>query len=643
MQSKKSSSKGALLSTTLLKKNLTRFWPLWGGASLVGSVMPLYLLLNLLSPFSSGSVQARDIALLLYGFFAIAVPGITLVYAVLCAMTVWSYLYNSRSVGMLHSLPVDRRCLFLTNTLSGLAMMLLPYVVVGAFTVLVCLFFGILPVVAALQVAAGVLGLSIFYFATATLCAHLTSHIFALPAFYFVGHFFAVGFQWLISSFATNFIFGYTGGAAPAWVRFFSPTVFLNCLDWNSQGEEGMPVLEGLWAVGVYTLIGFALLALAFLLYRRRHSESAGEVVAYRALKPIFRYGVALASALTLGQLLYEILWRMPFQNGIYAQIVPMGICMALAGILGYYVASMLLKKSLRVFRGDWQGPVTVAAAIVILCGCVSLDLFGIASAVPQAGEVEEVSLSFNYADTPITCQEGDALLEEVLALHRTLVDQESAIRTDANTLMAGAYLDDAPEARGLHLIFHYTLDSGKVLHRSYALYVDQALWEDESTYAGAVNRLFHSPETREHLYRIPEGGVLTMGYYDFYNLYDGGDDYEDYYGELTQDQAKAVHEALLLDAREGNIPDMDPFYSAASLGTLQIEYFVRVQREDSNNTSTDSIYLELYDTMTHTLRALEDVGALPVPTDGNFYTMPLPDPEAEEYVVVPLPSTEQA
>ena len=77
--------------------------------------------------------------------------------------------------------------------------------------------------------------------------------------------------------------------------------------------------------------------------------ECAGDVVAFRWLRPVFRYGVALASALTLGQLLYEILWRMPFQTGAYAQMLPMGVCMVIAAILGYYIASMLLKKSLRV------------------------------------------------------------------------------------------------------------------------------------------------------------------------------------------------------------------------------------------------------------------------------------------------------
>lgn len=640
MQSKKSSSKGALLSATLLKKNLSRFWPLWGGASLAGCVLPLYLLLNLLSPYySNRHATPSMMAQSLYGVFCYAVPIISLLYAILCAMVVWSYLYNARSVGLMHSLPVDRRCLFLTNTLSGLAMMLLPYVIVGSFTVLICIGFHILPPLAVLKVAVGIMGLSIFYFATATLCAHLTSHIFALPVFYFIGHFFAVGFHALISNFAANFIFGYVGGSAPDWVQFFSPTVFLTngvlnmgYIPPESLDAEGTYVLNGMWAVGVYTLIGIALLAAAFLLYRLRHSESAGEVVAYRALKPIFRYGVALASALTLGQLLYEILWRMPFQTGAYAQMLPMGVCMVIAAILGYYIASMLLKKSLRVFRGDWQGPVTVAALIVILCGCVPFDLFGIASAVPAEGDIREVSVSLNYSSGDLLLQSGDPLMADALALHEAIIQNQDAIRADSDALRDAVYgsYDETADRQGLRLRFAYNLQSGRTFYREYYLAMSREDWETAGTYANAVNTFFNRPDTQAAMYSLPEGGTITMGYADFYNMVADTQEayWEDYYGELDQAQAEAVYEAVLQDAREGNIKETDPFDPAEVLGNLSFDYTIsrRPQTGDSDGYS-NSIYglnINVYETMEHTIQALEDVGAFPVPTDEKtFYTLP--------------------
>ena len=77
------------------------------------------------------NVSVRDFGYALYATDVYAVPAVTAGYAILCAMAVWGYLYNSRSVGLMHTLPVDRTGLFVTNTLSGLAMMLIPYAVVG--------------------------------------------------------------------------------------------------------------------------------------------------------------------------------------------------------------------------------------------------------------------------------------------------------------------------------------------------------------------------------------------------------------------------------------------------------------------------------------------------------------------------------
>ena len=107
--------------------------------------------------------------------------------------------------------------------------------------------------------------------------------------------------------------------------------------------------------------MGVALLALAWVLYARRRSESAGDVVAVGWMKPVFRFGIAALTALLGGQALYALFWS-SFQDGAYYDALPMVVCMLVAGTIGYYAASMLLAKSLRVFRGSWKGLVLVAA-----------------------------------------------------------------------------------------------------------------------------------------------------------------------------------------------------------------------------------------------------------------------------------------
>ncbi|MFR6041856.1 MAG: hypothetical protein ACLUHL_10835, partial [Dysosmobacter welbionis] len=136
-------------------------------------------------------------------------------------------------------------------------------------------------------------------------------------------------------------------------------------------------------------------------------------------------------SALTLGHLLYEVLWAALFQKGDYADPVPMAVCMAVTGAVGYYAASMLLEKSLRVFRGSWRGVLAVCAGVVLLCALVSMDVFGVESRIPGMDQVETVEFSGSGMEyVTLSAQTDQELVEKVLALHRAIVEDRDYIRS---------------------------------------------------------------------------------------------------------------------------------------------------------------------------------------------------------------------
>ena len=236
-------SKTSFFNMTLFRKNLTRFWPLWGGASFLGSLFPLALLLQLMRG-RVDLIEPLSVTEMYYSVLCYGVPILSLLYAILCAMLVWSYLYNSRSVGLMHTLPITRRGVFVTNFLSGMAMMLIPYAIVGTLCVLISLAYGVLEPVGLLVTVLGVLGEIFFYFASATLVAFMVGNVFALPAVYFLLHFLAPLLDWLLCLFAGNFIFGldrYYSGV----VEFLSPTVYLvERVNVNCTYEEVQVVTE---------------------------------------------------------------------------------------------------------------------------------------------------------------------------------------------------------------------------------------------------------------------------------------------------------------------------------------------------------------------------------------------------------------
>ena len=357
-------SKTSYFNPTQFKKNLTRFWPLWGGASLLGVLAPLALLVEMIQAGFDVAVKPLEMTLALYNTLAYIVPVVSLLYAVLCALAVWHYLYNARSVSLYHSLPITRRGLFLTNFLSGMAMMLIPYAVTGALTILVFALAGCFEPAGILVTILGVIGDSFFFFAFATFVAFITGNPFACAAFYLIFNFFFAAAEMLVSILMTEFYFG-VNRTYDGVLAFLSPVIFMTQNvgvsaqskevvtpdGWIDYGNYEFVRLQNGWVIGVYALVGLALMFCAWLLYKRRRSESAGDVVAVGWMKPVFRYGVALCSGLAGGEMLYQILFE-GFEKGSTANAAPMAFCMAIAGVIGYYIASMLLAKSIKVFRG---------------------------------------------------------------------------------------------------------------------------------------------------------------------------------------------------------------------------------------------------------------------------------------------------
>ena len=129
-------SKTLFFNRTLFRKNLTRFWPLWAAPSFVGALFPLAALTNMLRN-PHWNLTALQLTASYYEIVSYALPIISLCYAILVAVAVWSYLFNARSVGLMHTLPIRREGLFLTGIVSGMAMMLIPYVITGALAILV--------------------------------------------------------------------------------------------------------------------------------------------------------------------------------------------------------------------------------------------------------------------------------------------------------------------------------------------------------------------------------------------------------------------------------------------------------------------------------------------------------------------------
>lgn len=618
-------SKTSYFNPALFKKNLTRFWPLWGGASLIGALFPLAFLTILIREdvFLKELISdPLEVTLGYYQVVAWIIPTLSLLYAALCALAAWGWLYNPRSVGMYHSLPITRKGLFVTSFLSGFSMMLLPYAVTGALAVLITAAVGGLEPVGLAVTILSVLGQSFFFYASATLVVFITGNPFAFAAFYFLFHFLAAGAEWLASRLMTMFYFG-VHRAYEGVVEFLSPTLYLTknldidavykqittASGWIDNGDlESVTLVNG-WLTGVYALVGVALLAAAWALYRRRRSECAGDVVAVGWMKPVFRYGVALCAAFAGGMLLYSLFFE-GLQNTATAGAAPMAVCMAIAGVIGYYIASMLLSKSLRVFRGSWKGALGTVIAAAALCLAIAADPFGLESWIPQEGQVQAVRLYLSgwNGGGVSAWLEDPAAIREVLNAHRAILSEREELdrdRFEGETYYLWLDVDYCEDAEGDHRV-----------NRGYHIPCSPDRME-ESEALRAVAAMASSPAIQEaNIFSNVNGADvearLTGGYIArLYNTETGQMDGD---MDLTLEQARVLEDAIRRDIQAGHfgktlfLGDED-YDRAACMVDLDLYYSVTSLTGRWTGSSTSGFTLNLSTYCTETLQALEDLG----------------------------------
>lgn len=408
---------------------LGRGWPVWGAAILVWC---LILPVPTLSGGSRGADFARDL-LLETGFAAGAI--LCAMLAIAAAMVVFSFLYQAKSTSFMAALPLRREGLFLSAWLAGFTMLAGVGVVTAVLTLLAQLAANALCPAAVL----GWLGLyllqALCFYGLASFCALLTGCLWVLPLLYIALNFLVISLWMLISGVLDKLVFGFRE-LGEGLARTLTPLIRMLAWQWE-------PDYPRLLALALYALGGLVLSALALLLFRRRRMEAASDVVAVRALKPAFRWCLAIASALTFANLLYELTMDEGYRTGWMLLFALIG------GLVGWLSAEMLNRKSFRV-RHTWPGFAVFAIVLsALIIGCGS-GCFGYERFVPDQGEITVVDFDYGGTHGEVTASADLALLREV---HTALTGRKGE---------SGVYQG--------RLYLSYTLRGGRVVQRDYRL-----------------------------------------------------------------------------------------------------------------------------------------------------------------------------
>ena len=521
---------------TLLKKNISRFAPAWGLALLVMILALPAGLLHELSKIELSEIwmgTKREIVTEYFEENAAFGPIFSFFAAGLFAALLFHYLHKPRAAYMMHAFPMTRTCLFVTNTVSGLLFWLVPALATGLLTHLVLLANGISGCGGLLWELLGrwflqylcLYGIAVFAMVLAgntmialLSCAALNGVFALLPL--------------LTLELVKTYCYGLDVSVAVDSLAYLAPV----------SAMIGRCKIEFLW---IYAAVGLVLLVLAWLHYRRRHIERAGDAMAYGWARVAFRLVFTYTCTLGIGFFLAEFFDSMsnPSLDFLFYALI--------GCVIGWFASSMMVERTVKVFRkrAVWLG---FAVWAVLLTGTVlglRYDVLGSQRRVPEAEQVASVEIWTNEhyneqyyytSHTSLRDSRDCVTLTDTADVNTIRTLHQNAVESWENGTY-GTYED------GMWITLHicYHLKNGGTLRRVY----DRISVED----CKAVAAIYRRPGLAVEFYDriLPEritSAVLENAEMEY-------DEEIGWYGTtLDCTQPKALRGAMLADAAAGRL-----------------------------------------------------------------------------------------
>ena len=493
-------SKTSLFNKGIYKSTVRRF--IWGAvlyaiALFMCTGLPI---LSSVNPENSYRLNDYVNAMLLADEFLIFPLFFTIVVPTAAALLVFRFVHSKRTTIFIHSLPVSRTANYISTLAAAFTLMFAPVILNGIILSVISLcgyseLFNLTGV--AIWTGYNLLGLFLM-FSAATFVAFLTGNTFA-----------AIGLNILIHLIAPIFTGCFTLLAEPFLYGYVNSNILMNTVNsWNfvtyimnrpahflRQTGELLPFD---W-VGftVFMLFAIAFYIFAWLLYRKRRTETAEDVAAYSVLNPIFKYLISFIC--TLGACGIGCL-------GVHEAPALPAVLAIIVGAVVYFALEMMLRKSFRVF-GAYKGYLGVLAAVALTVFVFAgTPFFGFEGRVPEISEVEAVTVEdYRPYGNEAKFSSSPAVVEYAVNMHRELAAPEMRYT-----------VRNSDAARTYSIYIRYKLKGGKELERSYDV--------DKNTYYMHFSSIFEAEGFRESfidIFSVDENAItaVDINHYDINEL----------------------------------------------------------------------------------------------------------------------------
>ena len=378
------------------------------------------------------------------------------VVPVLLAVLLFRYMQVIKSTGTAHSLPCKRRVHYCSHSLVGIIMYSVP-VVLNGIVLMIIQRTTVLNQYYTLRHIWEWMGITILFgllfFAVSVFVGMFTGNSVAQIAFTYIFHILPGGIYALINYNLSYLVRGYT-------FEHFSESVLTNfpiirVMEMHHTSLTTMQVI-------IYLIMTVFFLVGAVYVYEKRNAEDAGDVIAFRFMRPVFTYGVVVCS------MLLSAVYFTSLANGAFWIIV---FGYVITSFLGYWIAQILLHKSFRVWH-LYKGYLAYVFLIILILAGISADVTGYVKRVPNPEQVESIYFGYSLGEWRYMQKSQDYIyrhpkyssmhffwesenIEHVTQLHKSLTKQPRRY-----------------QGRKKYII--YTLENGKNIIREY--FIDEQL-----------------------------------------------------------------------------------------------------------------------------------------------------------------------
>lgn len=598
MKSRTSSCKAAAF-----KKDLTRFWPVWAGYILCLVIIQLMLSNDDLAYWYAANMGE-----------CISVMGlVNAVYALVVAQMLFGDLFNTRMCNGLHSLPLRRQEWFDAHIAAGFLFSLVPTALMTGFSEVIIQLYSVMEKGWQLPLywfAATNLQY-VFFFGLAVFCCMCAGSRLGATIVYGILNSFSLLVYLMVDQLYTPLLFGVV--TSSTFFELLCPVMQIantRCIDatrketgrmiTHAPGVEEREyigvfevVAEGWNYIFVLVIIGIVLLLLARLIYKHRHLECAGDLLAVRWLENPFQVVFTVLCAAGLHGL-FMVFFGL---NTEYIYVLP-----AIGLLVGWFAGRMFLERTAQVFRlKNFAGFAAVTAAVVLSLFVTHLDPLGIETWIPDPSELKGADLSLRYQSNFTT--EDPMEIDDIIRLHEIALEQNVNLHPDYDPYF---YNDRTNDPNAARIELTYMTESGLNIRRQYHVLAEGEGADLIRKYCSRLDVVVSDPDIKDLddlRHEIKDADRVDVHGRTIPERF------------VTEEFLLTLADAIAADCEAGNMVQLGSFHSGIIMETGNPDDPLRMLQLDINKRMDDGryvyVYLNVYADCENILSVLEPTGVL--------------------------------